>query len=597
MKAKLFYLKTYGILLIGFLFFNPSSIFSSNYTAVISGNWSNSATWGGTPPPYYIYSDQVVIPTGIDVTLDNSVTFSGIFSELNVEGTLSSASNTSLTFDNAAYVTGEGIIATENLMLGMASSLTFTGAIVTDYLICASFGNLPTTADVMVGTTLYLASGTSLSMETGGSLYLGLNGTIVISGGGLVLNGGAANLSGTYNVEYILESAIAGPELNGAGLNDISINVFSENNVMLTSDLTVSGTLSLESGTLILNSNDLNIEGDISMAGNGVIASTTASNISINANGTLSGALRFSSNGQTVNDFTVNIADNGIVMIGSDLIVNGNLYFISGKVDIDNNGIEIGLNGSISGASSLSYVITGSNGHLGMYLSPNATSATTFFVGTASYYAPANIQLNKFSPGRKIEVGVDADVRTDGTSGGDLSLTQPMVDATWFVQSDISAGLNMNLELVWPVAMEANGFNRSMAYISHHTSNNWDVSATAEATLQSNGMFSLKRNNITSLSPFAVFDENTSTSNIAEISSDGMMELFPNPASNFINVVNNSNFKEMYIDIIDIHGQMVGSHKITENNSIISLDHLSNGNYLIRFHNDQMNAIKKFSKI
>ena len=101
---------------------DSSFVLASTFTAVTSGNWSSSTTWGGSAPSYEISTDHVVIPVGINVTMDNSVTFSGGLSELYVSGTLSSASNTFLTINNAASITGVGTINVDNIVLGVAAS-------------------------------------------------------------------------------------------------------------------------------------------------------------------------------------------------------------------------------------------------------------------------------------------------------------------------------------------------------------------------------------------------------------------------------------------------------------------------------------------
>ena len=58
--------------------------FASTFTAVASGNWSSSATWGGVIPALNNLTDQITIPAGITVTMDSDVTLNGITSQINV---------------------------------------------------------------------------------------------------------------------------------------------------------------------------------------------------------------------------------------------------------------------------------------------------------------------------------------------------------------------------------------------------------------------------------------------------------------------------------------------------------------------------------
>src|SRR5438034_11239704 len=99
MKKSLLFQKTK----IRFLFFTAIilvianvSVSAATFTAAVSGNWSSSVTWGGSAPSFNITIDQVTIPVGINVTLDNNLTVSGSLASVNVMGTLSSSSSVSL---------------------------------------------------------------------------------------------------------------------------------------------------------------------------------------------------------------------------------------------------------------------------------------------------------------------------------------------------------------------------------------------------------------------------------------------------------------------------------------------------------------------
>ncbi|HLG33868.1 MAG TPA: T9SS type A sorting domain-containing protein [Bacteroidia bacterium] len=567
--------------------------YGATFTAVASGNWSSTTTWGGSVPPLTITSDQVIISSGINVTMDNNATLNGALALMDVEGTLSSSSNATLTVV-AGAVSGSGVINIGNLVCGTSAIVSFTGSLAADTVTCSAL-NLLVAADIMVNQTLTLSSGI-LSLQTGGSLDVGADATIVISGGVLTLNGGTLGLSGTYNVVYTSGSAIAGVELSGSGLSDVTIDVSTGSTVTLTADLAVSGTLSLTSGTLVLAGNNLTITGDVSASGSGLISSTSASNISISTAASVSGSLSFTSAGDVVNNLTVNVGGNGSVMLGSNITIQGTLNLVSGCLNAGSYNVEIGLSGSITGASNTSYVITGLNGTLSMHLTAGASAAVTFPVGTSVQFCPAAIMLNTGSASGEVFVGAGANVYASGTSGVDISLTQPVVDATWYVHSEITANLNMNLELMWAAAAEVNAFNHMAAYISHYTSGSWDVSATASATLEANGMFSLNRNNITSLSPFAVFDQNTNPTSVKEVPGEVSFDLYPNPAVDFITV--NYNSKDAaYIEVINIIGTRLEYRRVMKSNTIIPLDKLPPGNYFVRVYNDNISLVKRFIKL
>src|SRR6202008_560333 len=109
MKNKILNRKTAGVIAIVLLVFTTTFSSAATFTAVASGNWSSSTTWGGSVPPTTIASDQVIISSGINVVIDNNVTLNGSFSQLNVNGTLSSSSSTILTVV-IGTVSGSGVI-------------------------------------------------------------------------------------------------------------------------------------------------------------------------------------------------------------------------------------------------------------------------------------------------------------------------------------------------------------------------------------------------------------------------------------------------------------------------------------------------------
>jgi hypothetical protein len=292
----------------------------ANFTAVVSGSWNNSVTWGGQAPDATITSDQIIIPAGITVTIDNNVSINGTLASINVLGTLNSSVNSTLFVNNGAIM-GNGTISVVNLHLDNFAALTFTGEIITEH-VTTFVTNLALQADILVGQSITVEEGV-LNLELGGSLELGTGADIIISGGLIVVNGGIFELSDAYNVVYTNNSTTVGPELYGSGLNDVTIDVSNGNNVILTSDLNISGMLSLSSGTLMLNGNDLTITGDISTTGNGSLGSDSESNITVNSIGGIAGVLAFNSTANSVHNLTVNVGQGNSLSIDSDLVIEG----------------------------------------------------------------------------------------------------------------------------------------------------------------------------------------------------------------------------------------------------------------------------------
>jgi hypothetical protein len=647
---------------------------SATYSAVASGSWSNTNTWGGAVPATTNTTDQITIPTGINVTMDNDVYINGVTASISVMGTLSSATSN---FFNVKIgtISGSGIITVDSIAFGSGAYLLFTGSLTaSDFTNSAS--SLLSAALITVNNSLTLAAGT-LSVQTSGSLTPSGNSTIIVSGGVMVANGGAIVLTSNYHVIYNQGTTLAGLELGGTGLQNVTMNVGSANTLTLSTDMTVKGTLILTSGTLVLATHHLTLAGNVAASGTGTIFSTIASNINITAptglagivrfsdavsgvnnfnvnigsanqasisgpltiNGTLTltsgvlyldsadlnftgnisasgtgtissnakthiavntstspGTLRFTSGSSTINKLNINIGDGGSISVASNLTITGALTLTSGHVNIGNNTLTMAATGNISGANANAYIITDSTGSLAITLTVGTTGRTTFPIGTPAAYFPAIVTLNVGSLAGMVKVGVSPNVYANGTTGTDLSFTRSMVDATWHVESDIVATLDLNLELLWDNATEVNGFSRGTSRISHYTAGKWDYVVATAAVAISGGMYSMTRTNITSLSPFAIFDQNTTA--VESVISKSAVEIYPNPATETITFNNLEVTNEaVSIDIIDICGKIVGSYKLTNTNNSIPINQLSSGSYLIRLYNNKMNTTQSFIKI
>jgi hypothetical protein len=560
------------------------------YTAVASGNFSSSTTWsGGLTPPSTLLIDAVIIPSGITVTLDQNQMLNGTLSNFTVNGTLMSSvsSGNSLVLTGGSLA-GSGMIDVDSMVLGLSSGFGFTGTINADRF--TSIGStVSSNATVVVNNALELRN-SDLDLGSG-NLSLSSGARIIVSGGTMSTSGGILSLTNDYDVVYRTNSANTGIELTGSGLNDVEINVPSSSSVTLNSDLTLDGTLTLSSGTLNTNNNDLFFVGnaDVSASGTGTISAGSNTSITITSANNFGGGLRFSSTGNTINDLNINMSNNSShAMLSSDLKLNGDLNLQAGRIDIGSN--DLTVNGNLNGGSSNSYVITGNNGQL--VLSLGAGASNTYYVGTSSNYAPAIVAGNTGSATGMVGVGVNTSVFAEGTAnnGADLSTDQPLVDATWHVTSTATANIDLNLETMWSTDMEVNGFDRNSLYLSHYTNSNWDVNATASATTAANGMFSTKRNNITSLSPFAVMGRDAITTSVKEVIANNNVTVYPNPAVNTLNVTGNYNTAKIF----GLNGELLKTAKL--NNNTLSVSELPAGMYTIVLNGNDATATKRFVK-
>jgi hypothetical protein len=450
---------------------------------------------------------------------------------------------------------------------------------------------------VNVGSGNSLALGSALTVS--GTLNLVSGSKFDISGMALTMSG---NFSGTGSIVVNPSSSVTiNPvasittpiPFSGSSMANFTLNAGGGNTVTLGSNLAVSNTLSLQSGTLVLNGNNLSIMGGIAASGSGLIASSASSDITVSSAVSPSGTISFQYPNNIVNNFNVGIGAAGSVTLASDIVIQGTLNFMSGHVDVGANNMQIGAAGSITGANSNAYVITETGG----YLTMNATLSgpANFPVGTASSYFPATITLNPGSATGTVGVNVSSGVYSQGTSGALISNTQPLVNATWLYQTSIVSGLSASMQLMWSPATEVNGFIHTGDFISHYNGTNWDVSASMTA-MASGGMFTITRANITSFSPYAVFDQ--STLGINELVDNEQFEVYPNPATDNLYIKTGNGFNGLVnADIFNILGQVVESFTITNNSKTIPLSGLDRGNYFIKLYNSDISVVKKFVKL
>ncbi len=596
MKRTITQLAKKATILSGLALLSMTSADAATYTAIASGNFSSAATWqGGLVPPVSLSNDDVIIPSGMNVVLDQSVDLSGATSVLTINGTLSGGAGNYLAYTSGS-LTGSGTIDIDSISMGFSSGFLFTGDIIADHYTSVN-SNITAAADVTVNETLELMDGTFTTVA--GSLTMGNNSTIVIKDGTLALTSGQVNLTNTYHVHYEAgtnSTVNSGIELTGSGLADVMVNVGSGNSVFLTNDLMLNGELMLTSGNLTLNNNDLtfNSSADLSASGSGKIVSSSQSSITINTMNGLSGGLKLASSSNTVSDFTINLGNSSaMVNLTGGLQVTNSLSLQSGVLNAGSNSVilQSGSGAQLMGGSDTSYIITVMGGSLDIDVAAN--SSQMFYIGTQNNYAPVEI-TNNGSATNTIKAGVDAMVLANGTMGNLVTATQSAVNATWFIDNSVTTGADVDMTVWWNTNMEVNGFDRSNAYISHYINGGWDVNAIGAANT-SGSMHSLSRVNITSFSPFAVYDNNTALA-VSNVTENSEVSVYPNPATNNIYVDYTNTNKPVQAAIYSVSGKLVKVAMLGNTHSAIDVQDLSNGMYYIQLNNEDINTTQKFIK-
>ena len=544
--------------------------------------------------------------TGGLATVNNLIVNVGAGNQANISGTLTvngtlqlnsgvlNFHNTDLTVDGAIIGAGQlsgnsGSDLTIESIVGATTALDFAagGRMVNNLSIAVGNGVAVSLAsDLTVLGDLALSGGSDLDLN-GRMFTLGVGGTLSGSGSFLSTVDGALTINATADISALRVVGTIG---------NFTVNSVN-GSVALGADLVVEGLFYLQSGILVLNGRDLTVRDNIGAAGSGTISSSATSDISVSGATTPVGRLYFTEGANTVGTLNVAMFNNGQIAIGTDLHVANTLAFEAGRVNIGSNMLTIDGAGTITGQNSGTYVITEVDGSLERSITAGGSVVTTFPVGTEANYAPANISLATGSTSGRVNVGVMEGVWSQGTTGTDLAIDQPLVDATWNVASSVATNLDLNLQVIWAASMEVNNFDRTASYISHHSNGAWDVESTSSATAEGSSFYSMARSGITVLSPFAVFDESTTTA-INDVENAIAFGLYPNPTSDNIVITEPSAIIEaLNMEIYNAAGQLVGNQRLTDAVTTIPVNGLIPGNYLVRLYNSTINASQRFVKM
>lgn len=362
---------------------------AATFTAIASGDWTSSATWtGGIAPGTSIDADDdIIISSGLTVSLDQDVYMNGLSvlipgGSITVNGTLQST-NSSALYMNNGDLAGTGTLNLDRLEFSGLSSFGFTGTSTVSTFVTSNL-SLTILSNTDIQDTLNLSDGT-LTIGTGALLDLQSNSTVVVDNGTITTSGGIFSSVNTYHAVYIGSSKNTGVEAAGSGLTDVYVNLDDNTqSLSLTTNMTTSGTLNLQSGNLDLNGSDLILAGDFQSTGGAMIAGDAFSNLHIVANSTLSSSLEFMSGANELNDFVINYGTSGNANMNSDLTINGNLMLTNGNLEVDgnstltmasnsniviNSGAIVIVNGNFDGNNSYDVTYNGGSQSTGVELS------------------------------------------------------------------------------------------------------------------------------------------------------------------------------------------------------------------------------------
>lgn len=504
--------------------------------------------------------------------------------------------------------TGTAFISNSSSELEIAGSGTLTSglgfdqgnATINNLTINRNNGTVRLYGALNIAGNLNLGNG-NFSLESGSTLTMNSNSKIWIGGGMLAMNSGSFAASSNYDVEYTgASSYTAGIELNGTGLEDLTVNTSSSSaTVMLTNSLAVSGALSMSNGHISMNGYNVFLNGTLSQSATAGFIGHAASELHLNLSTAANSTLYFdggSASTQSLSRLRLNISGTSAIALGSALHLVNELSFVKGKVLLTSGDLVMESTSTISGFDDNRYVATSLNGTGRLQMNVTAGSAwVTFPVGTMDNYSPAFIQQTSSGTSGNFRVRTANEVMVNGTTGP-VDNGSAMVGRTWFIESASAVSVNMNLKLGWVAAAEMNAFNRNNAMIRHYTNSAWDTYAAASATAGANSTWELSRSGIMSLSPFAVTD-NSAPLAIQQNNNDLIFELYPVPAHDQITVRTKGGSETYKYELIDITGRIIATGEKGETQKF-DIGQLQPGYYFIKVIDAANNAsgIKRFVK-
>jgi hypothetical protein len=415
---------------------------------------------------------------------------------------------------------------------------------------------------------------------------------IRVMNGELQGNGGTFDGTNSYDVVYMGDSTIStGEEVTGSGLNDVELNI-ATGQLVMEDDITVGGLLDLQSGSLNLNGNNLTLNGTFEQIT--PIIGNEASDLYLNITTTADDTIWFDNADQNLEQLSVDVTTGNIVL-GSVLHIHDELSLINGSIMLTNHNLIIEEDADITGYSDTRYIITPWNGKLEMYILASQPYKV-FPIGTEESYSPASIQQQAGGTSTMFKVKAFDGLFVGGTqySGFNSAMTESVVDRTWLVESD-AANVNMNLKLGWMVGSEVNSFDRTNAYVSHYSGGSWDSNTAGGATSGMNSTYEIDRTGITSLSPFAVADEDAEL--IVDEANVLTVSLYPNPCNDIVNIgYDVANGDQLVYQVMDAAGRTYDAETLGSNQMDVS--GLSKGVYLLKITNVSTNAVavKQFIK-
>lgn len=462
-------------------------------------------------------------------------------------------------------------------------------------------GNKSPSIGLLLGDTITIPNGFNVVLGKqpigiGSNSVLEVNGTLSGGGGSFVMvEKGVFKGAGTISVDSFISITLTG--LTFTGQYDVS-NLRSHNAMFAAgADVHIKNGLVLDNGTTTLASGKMHLDsgatihvvaGVLKVTG-GTLDLTKEYHVWYSGAGVTAG-LELDGAGLTNIRIQTKSSGSRIVKLSKDVTMKGELDFIWGKLDVDSYKLTLEPSATITNASQGNYVITSSGGRLSRNV--KAGASVHFPVGNEYKYYPV-LMTSSGNTDTRLDVGMQDDVKANGTGGASLAATQPVVDATWFIESSVNSSLDFEMEVFWINSSEVNNFDRNNAYLSHYTNAQWDKQPYSQAGT-SGVFYSISRKGIKSFSPFAVFG--TATTGVGNVSENNLgLKMYPNPVSKMLYMRINAKQAAVY-NVYNTTGQKVKAGFLENGQAKVNVSTLGSGVYFVEIKTDNNVYRQQFVK-
>ena len=421
---------------------------AATYTAVSSGSWSSTAVWSGGNAPGSSLGllDQVIINSGVTVTLDQDVEFD-LGASLQVNGTLQSGSNTNMLTMTLGNISGSGNISLSRLSFGTGGTMTFAGTANVDRM-WTSATSLQLASQFTLNDSLYLDAGT-LNLGTGSNFSFASNSVLRVDDGTFTASAGTFNSGNSYIVRYVGSNKTIGLELSGNAISDVWIDLDDNTqSLSITGNTVIHGNIHHNSGSIDLNGGSLSIMGNYTASNGAMFEGSSSSNLTFNSNSSISSAIVFDSSSDDLNNLVINTTGSNNVNFASDLTIHGTLTLESGHMSWNSGTLTMATGSTITRVDGQLTAsggnFDGTNSHNVNYEGSSSTSSGLELTGSGLN----NVSMNMDNSQDSLQVMNDLNISgsLDMTSGGmsmnghDLTLNGDLSTTSdgWFSGNDNS---------------------------------------------------------------------------------------------------------------------------------------------------------------